>query len=106
MRSATFSMKLRQPEKKLRIYILGCDFSMLCVFERECLPLYKLGWQTSNGGIASACRLQEMTMDALRERRCMTGIRLMSSSVPELKTGCANVHPTRTRRAQQTDGER
>jgi hypothetical protein len=68
MRSATFSMKLRQPGKRLRIYILACDFSMLYAFERECLPLYKMGWQTSDGGIASARRLQKMKMDALRER--------------------------------------
>ncbi len=33
-------------KKRLRIYILAWDFAMLYAFEREWLPVYKMGWRT------------------------------------------------------------
>jgi phospholipase D1/2 len=32
--------------KRLRIYILAWDFAMLYAFEREWLPVYRMGWRT------------------------------------------------------------
>ncbi|MDR5825320.1 VTT domain-containing protein [Caballeronia sp. LZ043] len=34
-------------KRRLRIYILAWDFAMLYAFEREWLPVYKMGWRTS-----------------------------------------------------------
>nr|WP_244817267.1 VTT domain-containing protein [Caballeronia sp. Lep1P3] len=33
-------------KRRLRIYILAWDFAMLYAFEREWLPVYKMGWRT------------------------------------------------------------
>jgi phosphatidylserine/phosphatidylglycerophosphate/cardiolipin synthase-like enzyme/uncharacterized membrane protein YdjX (TVP38/TMEM64 family) len=33
--------------RRLRIYILAWDFAMLYAFEREWLPVYKMGWRTN-----------------------------------------------------------
>ena len=34
-------------KRRLRIYILAWDFAMLYAFEREWLPVYKMGWRTN-----------------------------------------------------------
>lgn len=34
-------------KRRLRIYILAWDFAMLYAFEREWLPVFKMGWRTS-----------------------------------------------------------
>ncbi len=38
--------KLARKRKGLRIYILAWDFAMIYAFEREWLPIYRLGWKT------------------------------------------------------------
>ncbi|WP_459713338.1 VTT domain-containing protein [Paraburkholderia sp. 2C] len=43
---ADFLCALVEKERHLRIYVLAWDFAMLYAFEREWLPVYKLGWRT------------------------------------------------------------
>ncbi|TXC84352.1 VTT domain-containing protein [Paraburkholderia azotifigens] len=43
---ADFLCALAQANRHLRIYVLAWDFAMLYAFEREWLPVYKLGWRT------------------------------------------------------------
>jgi phospholipase D1/2 len=41
-----FLHEVAAARKRLRIYILAWDFAMLYAFEREWLPVYKMGWRT------------------------------------------------------------
>ncbi|MFC0399404.1 VTT domain-containing protein [Paraburkholderia rhizosphaerae] len=43
---ADFLCALVEKQRHLRIYVLAWDFAMLYAFEREWLPVYKLGWRT------------------------------------------------------------
>ncbi|CAG9196489.1 Phospholipase D [Paraburkholderia sabiae] len=43
---ADFLCALAEANRHLRIYVLAWDFAMLYAFEREWLPVYKLGWRT------------------------------------------------------------
>lgn len=43
---AEFLCALVEKQLHLRIYVLAWDFAMLYAFEREWLPVYKLGWRT------------------------------------------------------------
>ncbi|ACC74489.1 VTT domain-containing protein [Paraburkholderia phymatum] len=43
---AEFLCALAEANRQLRIYVLAWDFAMLYAFEREWLPVYKLGWRT------------------------------------------------------------
>ncbi|MBP0590097.1 VTT domain-containing protein [Paraburkholderia sp. LEh10] len=43
---ADFLCALAETNRHLRIYILAWDFAMLYAFEREWLPVYKMGWRT------------------------------------------------------------
>jgi phosphatidylserine/phosphatidylglycerophosphate/cardiolipin synthase-like enzyme/uncharacterized membrane protein YdjX (TVP38/TMEM64 family) len=45
-RLADFLCALVERRRDLRIYVLAWDFAMLYAFEREWLPVYKLGWRT------------------------------------------------------------
>jgi phospholipase D1/2 len=45
-----FLHELAAARKRLRIYILAWDFAMLYAFEREWLPVYKMGWRTHRRG--------------------------------------------------------
>ncbi|SAK89706.1 phospholipase D/transphosphatidylase [Caballeronia fortuita] len=42
-----FLHALAGDKRRLRIYILAWDFAMLYAFEREWLPVYKMGWRTN-----------------------------------------------------------
>ncbi|MDR5754695.1 MULTISPECIES: VTT domain-containing protein [unclassified Caballeronia] len=41
-----FLHEIAARRRRLRIYILAWDFAMLYAFEREWLPVYKMGWRT------------------------------------------------------------
>jgi phosphatidylserine/phosphatidylglycerophosphate/cardiolipin synthase-like enzyme/uncharacterized membrane protein YdjX (TVP38/TMEM64 family) len=41
-----FLHEIAANKRRLRIYILAWDFAMLYAFEREWLPVYKMGWRT------------------------------------------------------------
>lgn len=41
-----FLHEVAAKRRRLRIYILAWDFAMLYAFEREWLPVYKMGWRT------------------------------------------------------------
>ena len=41
-----FLHALAGDKRRLRVYILAWDFAMLYAFEREWLPVYKMGWRT------------------------------------------------------------
>jgi len=43
---ADFLCALAEKNRHLRIHILAWDFAMLYAFEREWLPVYKMGWRT------------------------------------------------------------
>ncbi len=43
---ADFLCALAERNRHLRIHILAWDFAMLYAFEREWLPVYKMGWRT------------------------------------------------------------
>ncbi|SAL01543.1 phospholipase D/transphosphatidylase [Caballeronia calidae] len=42
-----FLHAIASTRRRLRIYILAWDFAMLYAFEREWLPVYKMGWRTN-----------------------------------------------------------
>jgi phosphatidylserine/phosphatidylglycerophosphate/cardiolipin synthase-like enzyme/uncharacterized membrane protein YdjX (TVP38/TMEM64 family) len=44
---AEFLCAVTADKRRLRIYILAWDFAMLYAFEREWLPVYKMGWHTN-----------------------------------------------------------